>query len=290
MQILEKSISEAKHNLEALTSARRDAQTDLTSSIRARTELEMLIADIRSGAERTGDQRTSLQSELQRLQEQITRKERDLATVLPEWEASRSSESTEKRRLDEASARLSALFAKQGRVSKFRTKAERDTFLKQEIKSMEAYKTSQSTTLENTRSELEVTRRSLTEVEAHITSAHEKIEDGRRTAAELSAEVVLKKGEQAELVERRKEMWREDSKVDGLMSRAAEELGKAERVLAGMMDKVRVLFQRKLVDTDSAVNGSCHKGYGYGFEGGGQNRGTVWSPRRLWPPLQALRS
>lgn len=72
----------------------------------------------------------------------------------------------------------------------------------------------------------------------------------------MSAEVVLKKGEQAELVERRKEMWREDSKVDGLMSRAAEELGKAERVLAGMMDKVRVLFQRKLVDTDSAVNGS----------------------------------
>ena len=40
------------------------------------------------------------------------------------------------------------------------------------------------------------------------------------------------------MTERRKDLWREDSKVDNLVSRASDELRTAERALAGMMDKV----------------------------------------------------
>ena len=40
------------------------------------------------------------------------------------------------------------------------------------------------------------------------------------------------------MTERRKELWREDSKVDNLVSRTSDELRSAERALAGMMNRV----------------------------------------------------
>ena len=48
--------------------------------------------------------------------------------LIPEWEEQKIRKSAEKRRLDEASAKLNSLFGKQARASKFYTKAERDAF------------------------------------------------------------------------------------------------------------------------------------------------------------------
>jgi structural maintenance of chromosome 3 (chondroitin sulfate proteoglycan 6) len=47
------------------------------------------------------------------------------------------------------------------------------------------------------------------------------------------------KDQQSELGERRKELWREDSKLGGVLAHAGDELKSAERNLASMMDKVK---------------------------------------------------
>ena len=91
-------------------------------------------------------------------------------------------ESTEKRRLDEASANLNSLFAKQGRVTKFRTKSERDTFLRHEIASVSAYKANQA----SARAELDTGKQSQNEIDTLIQSVQGRIEDGRQKAKEIS--------------------------------------------------------------------------------------------------------
>ena len=48
-----------------------------------------------------------------------------------------------------------------------------------------------------------------------------KIEDGRQKAKEISENLTGLKEQHTELMERRKDLWREDSKVDSLVSRAA---------------------------------------------------------------------
>ena len=58
-----------------------------------------------------------------------------------------------------------------------------------------------------------------------------------RTLGEQLAEL---KDQQSDLSERRKELWREDSKLGGLLGHAGDELKSAERNLASMMDKVSV--------------------------------------------------
>lgn len=175
---------------------------------------------------------------MEQVEEKVAEKEAVLQELLPEWEEQRALESTEKRRLDEASANLNSLFAKQGRATKFRTKSERDAFLRHEIASVVAYKTNQASALEVTQGELDTGRQSQNEIDALIQTVQGKMEDGRQKVKEISENLVELKEQHTELTERRKDLWREDSKVDSLVGRASDELRTAERALAGMMDKV----------------------------------------------------
>ncbi|KAJ7109178.1 RecF/RecN/SMC [Mycena epipterygia] len=237
IQDLEKAISDAKHSLETVGSTRHEAQAELTDLIRSRTEIECIVQDLQSAGLRAGGKRDEYDAELRQVEEQITAREASLAALMPDWETTRARETTERRALDEANAKLGSLFAKQGRGAKFRTKAERDAFLKQEIASMGAYKTSQTAALRTTKTELHDAQKGVGEIDAQIAGVHSKIEDGRKKAKDLGEEIAGLKEKQAELTEKRKDLWREDTKLESLVGRAASELKTAERALAGMMDK-----------------------------------------------------
>ncbi|EMD37508.1 hypothetical protein CERSUDRAFT_114149 [Gelatoporia subvermispora B] len=236
-QQLERNISEMRTNLTTLTLSRQGVQSELTDLVRSRTELECTVADLRLAAERAGGKREELEQELARVQEQIAAKESELARLLPEWEAHRARETEEKRRLDESRAKLDALFSKRGRLSKYRTKAERDRYLKGEIASIEAYRSKQASTLDELRSELDRSRTALGEIEQRMTDAQDRVEDGRQRARDLGEEIARLKGEHLDLTERRKELWREDARLDNTVNHESNELRNAERNLASMMDK-----------------------------------------------------
>lgn len=136
-------------------------------------------------------------------------------------------------------------------MNRFKSKAERDTFLKTEIASVGSYQTTRTAALEATRVELGTARRSLEEVEEQIAGVHGNIDDGRKRVKDLGEQIVELKDEQSELIERRKELWREDTKLSSLVSHASDERRSAENNLASMMDKVPCFllsfcFTRKL--------------------------------------------
>ena len=123
-------------------------------------------------------------------------------------------------------------------MTNFRTKPERDAFLRHEFASVSAYKANQASTLEVTRAELDTGKQSQNEIDNLIQSVQGKIEDGRQKAKEISENLAGLKEEHTKLTERIKDLWREDSKMDNLVSRASDELRTVERALAGMMNKV----------------------------------------------------
>jgi structural maintenance of chromosome 3 (chondroitin sulfate proteoglycan 6) len=225
-----------------LSITRQGAQSELTDLVRARTELECIVQDLRNAGAQTGGKRVEYEKELTLIEEEIVNKEAILQEVTPAWESQRTREVAERRKLDEASARLAALYAKQGRVNRFRTKAERDTFLRHEIASIDAYRASQTNALEATRAELVAAREKLVEVDGHIAVVADKMEDGKTRVRELGDQISALRDEQSELVEKRKELWREDTKLDSQLSHASDQLGMAERALATMIDKVSFLF------------------------------------------------
>ncbi|KAF8839572.1 RecF/RecN/SMC protein [Paxillus ammoniavirescens] len=237
IQRLEQQISQTKHNLSTLGITRQDAQSELSDLIRSRTELECIIADLQSASEQEGGRRSALESEITAVEQQIRAKEEELSQLIPLWTGSRSREAGEKRKMEEARTQLNALFAKQGRVKRFGTKAERDNYLRQEIAALEAYQNTRSAVLDSTKQDLASTKESLNDVIRRVDGIQGSAEDGRQRARNLGEQLTGLKDRQSDLSERRKELWREDSKLDGLLAHAGDELKSAERNLAAMMDK-----------------------------------------------------
>ncbi|KAG6844405.1 hypothetical protein H0H87_007164 [Tephrocybe sp. NHM501043] len=254
---LEKAISEAKHSQQTLKITRDDTQAELTDFVRTRTELECTIADLRAANANAGGKREEIEMEFARIEAKIFEKEATLDQLLPEWTKQRTLEATEKRSLDEASAQLAALFAKQGRTTKFRTKSERDAYLKHEIGLMDEYRKTQRAALRTTHTELEAARPGLAEIDGQIAEVHNKIEDGRKRVRVLTEQSTRLKDQHSEFTERRKDLWREDTKLESIVGRAQEELRTAERLLAGMMDK----------DTGTGLRAVDKISERHGFEG-----------------------
>jgi structural maintenance of chromosome 3 (chondroitin sulfate proteoglycan 6) len=145
-------------------------------------------------------------------------------------------------------------------VNRFKTKEERDAFLKNDIASVGAYQTAQTSALSSARAELVTAKKYLDEIEQRIAGVHGSIDDGRKRVKELGEQLVALKDEQSDLIERRKELWREDTKLSSLVSHAKEELRSAENNLASMMDKVCSFLWFPLV-----LEMLTGLGYGHGF-------------------------
>ena len=70
-----------------------------------------------------------------------------------------------------------------------------------------------------------------------LESAQNGIEDEKTRIRHLSDELANLREQHTALSERRKSLWREDTKLDSLVGHAVDEMKSAERFLAGMMDK-----------------------------------------------------
>ena len=206
--------------------------------IRSCTELECIVEDLTAAGERSSGRREELETELSNLNAEITQTEAELSQVIPEWEQRKEAELNEKRSLELAKGQLSALYSKQGRLSKFRTQGERDNYLRSEIASVEAFRQNQLAALQTAQQDLASGRTSFQDIEGRINNAETQADGGRERAKELSVQIAGLKNESAELTERRKELWREETKLASQIGQASEELRSAERNLASMMDKV----------------------------------------------------
>lgn len=235
---MESQISTAKHEHSTLQLTKHGAQAELADLTRSQKELELRIADLRAADARAGGQRHALEGELADIQAQIAQKEKVLAALLPKWETHRVAEAEQRRVLDDANAKLSALYAKQGRLQRFRTRAERDQFLRSELAALESHKATQSDAVKASGVELQTAVALRDQLDERIADVSQRGEDSRGRARELGEELAKFVEQRGEWVEQRKDLWREDAKLDSTRNHAADELRSAERSLASMMDKV----------------------------------------------------
>jgi structural maintenance of chromosome 3 (chondroitin sulfate proteoglycan 6) len=107
-------------------------------------------------------------------------------------------------RLDVANARLQSLYAKQGRLGQFTSAAERDNFLRAEIKSLEEFQKKQSHALQDLRAESGETKQKLSELETQESDLRSSLETRHQQLKELEEKITRYKDEKARLTERRK--------------------------------------------------------------------------------------
>jgi structural maintenance of chromosome 3 (chondroitin sulfate proteoglycan 6) len=237
-QALENQMSAAKHELSTLQLTKHGAQAELADLVRSQKGLELRIADLRMADARAGGQRNALESELADVGAQIAQKEETLAELLPKWETHRAAEAEQQRTLDDANGKLAALYAKQGRLQRFRTRAERDQFLSSELAALESHGASLNDALKASGVELQTAVTLRDQLNERMADVTRRGEESRGQAKELGEELTKLMEQRGEWVEQRKDLWREDAKLDSTRNHAADELRSAERNLASMMDKV----------------------------------------------------
>lgn len=225
-----------------LNLTRQGTQAELNDLIRSRTELQCTIDDLNTASERAGGKREELDLELANVIEQIEAKEQELQQLRPQWEDARAKENEERRHLDDAQARLDALYSKRGRMDKFRTKADRDRFLNREIASVQSYRVTRDADLTKAKSDLDSAQKSLKSTEDQLSDAQDTVNDGREFMKELATEISDSKDEHSTMSEERKTLWREETRLRSVVDNLHDELRSAERLLASMMDKVRQIL------------------------------------------------
>lgn len=234
---LEADIATARHELTALELTGRQSQEQMNDLIREREEVRCSIDDLQAFEVDGKTKKKTLSVELDQIKKKMKEVQKKLDEITPEVEAKVKEERQMMQSLDASQARLEALYAKQGRTNKFKTKNERDNFLKQEIETTRHLQTSQQERVQDLIADVEAARQRMVELDAQQEEVTAELDQHRKSLSKLTDERVALKTKSGSMTERQKELWREDGKLTSMVSNARQEKQNAERALSGVMDK-----------------------------------------------------
>ena len=243
---IDAEIASHRERLALITLERQQHETDKGESVKARTQVELVIRDLQDNAARNEIQRTNLQADLSALEAKILSKEGELHVVEPEYQDTLRQEANTKNALEQAEAKQGTLFAKQSRTTQFHSQSERDAYLRNESNKSSVYLQKRESTLEDVKGSAEMTTTILENKRQQEEEIKANLEKRKENIASFNVNLDEIRKRKAGLQERRKESWKEDSKLDQTVRHAREELGKAQRTLYTMMDKVGGHLQRPL--------------------------------------------
>ncbi|KAG9052490.1 Structural maintenance of chromosomes protein 3, partial [Serendipita sp. 407] len=237
IQALELRIREKEQEKAVLLVTRRELEAEMSQLIKAKTEVECVVADMQSNQSQSANQRSSMEAQLAKIQKNLQFKEVEMMELEPEWDTAQKDARELRQSLETSQARLQILYSKQGRLGQFTSMAERDQFLKGEIKALKDYQKKQSQALEELKRTAQETKEHIDELGSRESDLQESLSSRQQQLKDLEDALGEKKDLRSAKTERRKELWREDAKLETTVGHARDELRTAERTLATMMDK-----------------------------------------------------
>ncbi|KAL7817058.1 putative chromosome segregation protein SudA [Trichoderma gracile] len=233
---IDAEIHKLQRELELLQIDRRQQEEDRRDNAKLLAKVELKVKNLREGQSALEQARAQHDSELASVQKEIKAKEKQLAQLLPQYNQAKKQEDEARRQLDAVEASRSRLFAKQSRGSRFKNKAERDAWLRQEIQELNLTISTQ--------------KANKLDADEEVSRIQSAIEQGEREIAELRSRLANWSGDRGEVVDEaararaaldklndeRKLIRREDDKLNSVISNARQEKEQAERELAQAVD------------------------------------------------------
>lgn len=233
---LEAKLSSLQQNLNLLKVERRQLEEDRREAARARAKAELKVKSLADSQSTRDLAKRQHDTELDAVRKEIKSKEAELKKLNPEFEKRKNKEDEARRALEAAENTRVRLFNKQKRGAQFKTRAERDAFLKKEINELNLTIAKQKSVFVDAEEGVESVKTAIQQLEASIVDLRAQLENwggGRQS-------MIDKVGEAQEtldgLQEERKRLHREEDKLDTVLAKAREEKDRAERELSKVMD------------------------------------------------------
>ncbi|RDA92983.1 hypothetical protein CP533_5524 [Ophiocordyceps camponoti-saundersi (nom. inval.)] len=233
---LDAEMHQLQRDSEMLQIDHRQHDEDRRDYSKALAKAELKVKNLEEGQSAQEQAQAKHAAELESVQAEMAAKKKELAKILPQFEKKKRDEGDIRRQLDAAEASRARLFAKQTRGSRFKNKAERDAWLREEINELD--KTISAQKANKLEAEEEVAR-----VEASIRESKEEVDSLRSRLRNWSGErnQQFEQVSQARLTldklnDERKLIRREDDKLASIIANARQEKDQAERELAHVVD------------------------------------------------------
>ncbi|CAK1364631.1 unnamed protein product [Cercospora beticola] len=236
MDAIEAEITSLQGKMKLLAQEQLQYKEERVDISRSKAQIEsevQAMQDNQATAQQAQDQRAN---ELRNVQKQIKKHESELAQLLPQYQAKKDENKAIQQQINDANATIQRLYAKQGRHNQFRTKKERDDWMKQEIASINESLATRKAIRMQTEEDISEFETQISQLEADIGELRHRIENRGDEQQNISSEVQQAKDAAEQLQDQRRELWREEAKLGTVIDNAQAEYDKAERDLGGVMD------------------------------------------------------
>ncbi|KAK4070197.1 uncharacterized protein Triagg1_6618 [Trichoderma aggressivum f. europaeum] len=233
---IDAEIHKLQRELELLQIDRRQQEEDRRDNAKMLAKIELKVKNLREGQSALEQAREQHASELASVQSEIKTKEKELAQLLPEYTQTKNEEDEVRRQLDTVEASRSRLFAKQSRGSRFKNRAERDAWLKQEIDDLNLTISTQKANKMDADEEVARTQKAIEQGEREVAELRSRLANWSGDRGEVADQAAHARATLDRLNDERKLIRREDDKLNSVISNARQEKEQAERELAHAVD------------------------------------------------------
>ncbi|CZT13476.1 related to SMC3-required for structural maintenance of chromosomes [Rhynchosporium graminicola] len=222
--------------MDLLKLERRQLDEDRRETSKAQAKIELKVKTLSDGQSATEKARAQQQQELKAVKQDIVVKEAELAKILPDYTVRKAKETEVRKNLDAAEASRTRLYNKQGRTARFKNKAERDAWLRDEIQTLSTALGEQKANRTNAQEEVKNVQTEIKSLEGEIAGLRKRFEGWGGSRQALHEEVTTAKDGLERLQDERKVLRREDDKLESMIEDARQERNRAENELSHSMD------------------------------------------------------
>eukprot|EP00742_Colponemidia_sp_Colp-10_P007154 GILJ01007683.1.p1 GENE.GILJ01007683.1~~GILJ01007683.1.p1 ORF type:complete len:1223 (+),score=303.09 GILJ01007683.1:1-3669(+) len=234
---LEQELKVLRQELERLTHARDELEEERIEAMKQRAQTELRLRDSTDRTANEETTRTRLQSELRDLNKNMKQQQQELNRTIPQFNEAVNREERLKAELKDSERRRDELYAKQSRSRQFKSVADRNKFLKTELKQIESSTASHQKQIKECTKEIEQTTRHIEVVKRTVTSKNKQLEEQRPELDRLQTEYQANRERRDECMNRRKDMWRKEDEVKLQVNNLRQALRSSEKQLELTMPK-----------------------------------------------------
>ena len=233
---LDAEIHQLQRDLDVLQIDHREHEEDRRDGSRALAKIELKVKNLKDGQSAQEQAREQHDSELASVKTEIAQKESQLSKVLPEYNRKKKQEDDIRRQLDTAEASRTRLFAKQSRGSRFKNRAERDAWLKQEVEDLTQTISAQKANKLEADEEVFRVQKAIEVNEKEVAELRSRLANWSGDRVSQADQATNAKATLDKLNDERKMLRREEDKTNSAIANAKQEKEQAERELSHTID------------------------------------------------------
>eukprot|EP00842_Homolaphlyctis_polyrhiza_P003525 jgi/Hompol1/4173/HPOL_003548-RA len=237
IQQLEEDLERNNQQLKLLQVERQHLEDQHRENIRTRTQLELAMTDREESGRITESDRDALLKERRLLEQQIQEKSADLATISPDFENLVRAEADLLTNIEQMEAELKLLQSKTGRSAQFRSRADRDRWLRTTVDGLQTAMQNDVAQAEGLEEDIQRSQARSAEISSEIETTKTQMETIKADLEQMENDFRNLRRERETLELERKNMWKDEASISAELENARDEYQKCERILYSTIDR-----------------------------------------------------